>query len=153
MPSGISIFFCTETKSLNAAELEKECTSALVYKIKAGDIDKLSKQKLYLPSTVMDLVWMTQNFCSIISLCFCALSMFTTFLNNWANHMYENRLMYTSRQYSDPYFFARVLFTIDESLQIHWCSCSNTDDRLSVTDRILLMNDTQGSILTTSKIN
>jgi hypothetical protein len=95
----------------------------------------------------MDLVWMTQNFCSVIALCFGASSLSATFLNNWANHMYENRLMYTSLQASDPYFFARVLFTIDNALQIHWRSCSNTDDRLSVNDRILLMTDTQDSIL------
>jgi hypothetical protein len=55
--------------------------------------------------------------------------------------------MYTSLQASDPYFFARVLFTIDNAPQIHWRSCSNTDDRLSVDDRILLMTDTQDSIL------
>jgi hypothetical protein len=86
-PSGISIFFCPETKSLNAAKLEKERAFTLADKIKAGDIDKLSKQKLYLPSTVMDLVWMMQNFCSVIALCFGASSLSATFLNNWANHM------------------------------------------------------------------
>jgi hypothetical protein len=36
-PSGISIFFCPETKSLNAAEIEKEKSFALADKIKSGD--------------------------------------------------------------------------------------------------------------------
>jgi hypothetical protein len=48
-PSGISIFFCPETKSLNAHELEKEHNLALADKIKNADIEKLSKQKIYLP--------------------------------------------------------------------------------------------------------
>jgi hypothetical protein len=128
---------------MNASELEKERAFALADKVKPGDIDKLAKQKLYLPSLVMDLVWMTQNFCSVISLCFGAASLSATFFKNWADHMYENRLMYTSLQASDPFFFARVLFSIDNALQIHWRSCSNTDDRLSVNDRVLFMEDTQ----------
>jgi hypothetical protein len=142
-PSGVSIFFCPETKSMNASELEKERAFALADKVKPGDIDKLAKQKLYLPSLVMDLVWMTQNFCSVISLCFGAASLSATFFKNWVDHMYKNRLMYTSLQVSDPFFFARVLFSIDNALQIHWRSCSNTDDRLSVNDRVLFMEDTQ----------
>ena len=44
--SGVSILFCSENKSLNAAELEKERTFALTDKIKAGDIEKLLKQEL-----------------------------------------------------------------------------------------------------------
>jgi hypothetical protein len=95
----------------------------------------------------MDLVWMTQNFCSVIALCFGSASLSATYLKNWADHMYENRLMYTSLQASNPFFFARVLFAIDNTLQIHWRSCSNTDDRLSVNDRVLFMNDIQDSIL------
>jgi hypothetical protein len=56
-PSGISIFYCPECKSLNAHELEKERALALADKIKQGDIEKMSKQKLYLPTSVMDMVW------------------------------------------------------------------------------------------------
>jgi hypothetical protein len=61
-PSGISIFFCPETKSSNANEIEKKRLSALADKVNISDIEKLSKQKLYIPNTLMDLVWMTQNF-------------------------------------------------------------------------------------------
>jgi hypothetical protein len=146
-PSGVSIFFCLETKSLNAIELEKEKNFALADKIKSGDIEKLSKQRLYLPTSLMDMVWMTQNFLAVISLCFGSHSLSATFLKDWADHMYENRLMYSSLQASDPSFFAKVLFAIDNALQIHWRSCSTANDRLSVNDKILLMSDTQDSIL------
>jgi hypothetical protein len=63
-------FYCQETKSMNATELEKEGYLALANKVKATDIEKLSKQKMYLPTSIMDLVWMVQNFHAVISLCF-----------------------------------------------------------------------------------
>jgi hypothetical protein len=69
-PSEVSIFYCQETKSTNAYELERERYLALADKVKATDIEKLSKQKMYLPTTIMDLIWMTQNFHTVISLCF-----------------------------------------------------------------------------------
>lgn len=69
-PSGISIFYCLETKSANAYKMEKERNLALVNKVNASDLEKLSKPKLSLPSTLMDLVWTTQNFHAIVSLCF-----------------------------------------------------------------------------------
>jgi len=53
-PSGISIFYCTETKSNNNFELEKERSLALVDKINAADIEKLAKQKISLPLSLMD---------------------------------------------------------------------------------------------------
>ncbi len=61
--------------------------------------------------------------------------------------MYKNRLMYSSLQASNPTFFMKVLFTIDNALQIHWRSCSTSQDCLSVNDRILFMTETQDSIL------
>jgi len=61
--------------------------------------------------------------------------------------MYKNRLMYSSLHAADPYFFAKVLFAIDSALQIHWCSCSLTEDRLSVNDSVLHMTEIQYSIL------
>jgi len=69
-PSGVSIFFCPETKSSNVNEIEKERLLALANKVNASDIEKLSKQKLYIPNTIMDLVLMTQNFYSIVKFCF-----------------------------------------------------------------------------------
>ncbi len=69
-PSGDSIFFCPETKSINATELENEWNFALVDKVKAGDIGKLSNKCFYLPISIMDMVWITPNFLAIISLCF-----------------------------------------------------------------------------------
>jgi len=47
-PSGISLFFCPEANSLSVAELEKERSFALVDKLKAGDLEKLSKQQITL---------------------------------------------------------------------------------------------------------
>jgi hypothetical protein len=146
-PSGVSIFYCQETKSTNANELEKERCLALAANIKPTDIEKLSKQKMYLPTSIMDLVWMTQNFNAVVSLCFGPNSHSSTFLKDRTNHIYDNHLIYSSIYASDPYFYAKILFTIDNALQIHWRSCSSATDRLSVNDRILRMTDTQDSIL------
>ncbi len=48
---------------------------------------------------------------------------------------------------SDPSFDAKILFTIDKALQIHWRSCSSAADPLLVNDHILRMTDTHDSIL------
>jgi hypothetical protein len=101
------------------AEREKECSFALVGKLKESNLEKLSKQKLYFPSTVMDMVFMIQNFHAIISLYFGKSSHSASFLIGWCNHMFENRLMYSSLQAMDPQFFAHVLFAINSALQIH----------------------------------
>ncbi len=127
--SGVSIFFSPEAKSLSIAELERERNFAPVDKLKTGDIVKLSKQKLHLPSTVMDMVFMVQNFHAIISLCFGKSAHSETFLMGWCNHMFESRLMYSSIQAADQQFFAKVLFAIHSTLQIHWRSCGISTDR------------------------
>jgi hypothetical protein len=126
--SGISIFYCPESKSLNAHELEKERNLALADKIKQGDIETLAKQKLFIPTTVMDMVWMMQNLQATNALCFGPTSHSAIFLEDWAQHMYQNKIMYTSLQTSDPSFFTKVLFTIDSALQINWRSCCQTSD-------------------------
>lgn len=128
-------------------DLEKERNFALVDKVKISDINKLLKQRLYLPPSVMVMVWMTQNFLSFISLCFGPNSILAKFLKDWVEHMYENHLIYLSLQASDPSLYAKVLFSIDNTLQLHWRSCSINEDGLSVNNRVLLMPDTQDSIL------
>jgi hypothetical protein len=120
LPSGTSIFFCPETSTINSKDLERERSFALADKIKQDDIDKLPKQKMCFPLTIMEAVWMTQNYHSLISLCFGQQSHSALFLESWANHMYKNRLMYKSLQASDNTFFSQVLFAIDRALQIHW---------------------------------
>jgi hypothetical protein len=45
-PSGVSIFFCPESKYLNTAELEKERSFDLIDKVKANDLERSSKEKL-----------------------------------------------------------------------------------------------------------
>jgi hypothetical protein len=129
---GLVFFFCPEAKSINAHDLEKERSFALADKVKNADIEKLSKQKLYIPSTLMDMVWMTQNLYAIISLCFGEKSHSATFVSDWAKHMYNNRIIYASLQAMDHCFFAKVLFMIDSALQIHWRSCCEASDRMSV---------------------
>jgi len=119
LPSSVSIFFCPEISSLNSYEIEKDRNLALVDKIKPTDIDKISKEKFSLPETVMDMVWLTQNFHAVVSLCFGPSSHSAKFLKDWGNHMYANRLMYKSLQARDNTFFAQVLFCIDRALQIH----------------------------------
>jgi hypothetical protein len=146
-PSGISIFFCPESKSLHATELEKERCFALIDKVKVNDLEKLSKQKLHLPTSIIDMIFMTQNLYTGISLCFGESSNSALFLLGWANHMNENRLMYSNLQASDSSFFAKVLFSIDNALQFHWSSCCNSRDRMSVDDKVLLIQDSQDMIL------
>jgi hypothetical protein len=80
-PLGISIFYCSKSKSLNTHMLEKERALALADKIKQGDIEKMTKQKLYLHTSVMDMVWMTQNFQATLALCFGPNSHSATFLD------------------------------------------------------------------------
>jgi hypothetical protein len=70
LPSGISIFFCPELSSLNSSEVERDRNLAAVDKIKQCDIDKIAKEKFSFPDSIMDLVWMTQNYHSVASLCF-----------------------------------------------------------------------------------
>ncbi len=146
-PSGISLFFCPESKSLNSYELEKEQNLALADKIKHSDLEKLAKQKLTIPSTIMDMVWMTQNMFAIIKLCFGPSSHSAKFLKSWATHMYDNRIMYKSLQATDYTFYAKVLFSIDSALQTHWKSCCDAPDRMSVNDRVLFAQDQQDLIL------
>jgi hypothetical protein len=90
---------------------------------------------------------MTQNFYSVIKLCFGERCHSAQFLKEWADHIYANRIMYSTIQASDPYFFVKLLFAIDSALQSHWRSCSSTSDRLSVNNRVLQMTDIQDSIL------
>jgi hypothetical protein len=85
--SGISIFYCPEKKFSNYNELEKERNLALANKKKSTDIEKLSKQKIFLPTTVMDLIRMTQKFHAVISLCFGPESHSSIYLKEWANHI------------------------------------------------------------------
>jgi len=92
-PSGVSIFFCPVTKSLNASELEKKRNFAMADKVKAVEIEKLTKQKLFLPNNIMDMVCMTWNLYSILSLCFGKTPHSAIFLKDWADHMYENHLI------------------------------------------------------------
>lgn len=95
------------TTTLNSKDLERERCFALADKIKQDDINKLPKQKLTFPQTIMEAIWMTQNFHAIISLCFGNKSHSALFLESWADHMYKHRLMYKSLQATDPSFFLR----------------------------------------------
>jgi len=95
----------------------------------------------------MDLVWSTQNFQAVVALCFGPILHSATFLQEWFDHIYDNCMIYTSSQASDPYFFAKVMFAIDNALQNHWRSCSSASNRASVNDSVLHMSAVQESIL------
>jgi len=62
------------------SELEKERNFAMADKIKAEGIKKLSKQNLYLPPSIMDMVLMTKKLYAVISLCFGKEAHSSTFL-------------------------------------------------------------------------
>jgi len=123
---------------------------ALADKVLLSDIDKLSKQKLYLPNSVMDLVWMVPNLHTIIKLCFGLYSHSAVFLKGLADHIYENKIMYNTLYTADPFFFAKALYAIDHALQLYWRSCSSSDDHLSINDRVLFMGEVQESVLSFS---
>jgi len=133
-PSGISIFFCLEAKSLNAYDLEKDRILSMADKVQQSDIDKLAKQKMVFLTCLMDLVWTTQNLLAIIKLFFGHKSSSAIFLSNWAAHMYKHRITYASLQGSDPAFYVKVLNTIDIALQQHWKSCCESNDHQEVND-------------------
>jgi len=143
-PSGIRIFFCPELSTINSTELEKD---ALADKVKHGDLEKVTKQKFHIPQNIMEMVWTTQNFYAIISLCFGPQLHSAIFLQDWAKNMYNNRLMYKSLLALDQTFIIQVLFLIDRALQIHWKSCCNNNSQDSVNDRILMMQDKQDLII------
>jgi len=119
----------------------------LIDKVNQSDIEKLAKQKMSLPSSLMDLVWTTQNFQAVLSLCFGPDSHSASFLQGWIDHMYENWLLYSNMAANDPFFFAKVMFKIDNALQKHWRSCSASSHRESVNDNVLRMGDVQQSIV------
>jgi hypothetical protein len=146
-PAGLSIFFCPAVSLVNSYELERDRNLALVDKIKQSDIEKLSKEKFSFPDSIMDMVWLTQNYHAIVSLCFGEKSHLAKFLKDWGNHMYSNHLLYKSQQASNSSFFTQVLFCIDNALQIHWCTCCKFSDRESVNDRILLMSEKRDLII------
>jgi hypothetical protein len=60
--------------------------------------------------------------------------------------MMRHRQMYKSCHDSDNSFLTQVLFAIDTALQIHWRSCADNEDRSSVNDKILIMDDLQTNI-------
>jgi len=90
---------------------------------------------------------MTQNYHTVIALCFGPKSHSAKFLQDWGNRMYNNRLMYKTLQARDSTFFTQVLFCIERALQIHWHSCCNCEDRESVNDRVLFMSDKRDLIV------
>jgi len=74
-------------------------------------------------------------------------SYLAVFLNEWASHVYNNWIIYTSNYAADPVFYAIVLFTIDSTPQVHWKSCSSASNCQLVNDHVLQMSKVQVSIL------
>jgi hypothetical protein len=146
-PLGISIFYCPESKPLNAHELEKERNLALADTIKQGHIKKSAKQKTKHTINCGEYGLDDPNLQATIALCLGPTSHSAMFLEDWAQDMYQNCIAYISLQKSDPVFFTKVLFAIDSALQIHWRSCCLTLDRSSVNDKVLMMQDCQDQIL------
>jgi hypothetical protein len=87
------------------------------------------------------------EFQAVVALCFGPRLHSATFLQEWFDHIYDSCMIYTSSQASDPYFFAKVMFAIDNALQNHWRSCSSASNRASVNDSVLHMSAVQESIL------
>jgi len=147
-PSGISIFFCpdsaSEEKNENYHSFEKGL--ALVEKIEKSDISKLTKQTITLPHSNMNTYLMVTNFKAVIELCFGPESQSAICLQSWCDHIFYNRQIYLGWEESDPTFYTKVLFAIDKSLQIHWKSCYDNEDRSSVNDKILCMQQLQSDI-------
>lgn len=61
-----------------------------------------------------------------------------SFIKGCVDHMYNNRIIYSSNNYtSDPFFYAKVLCTINYALQVHWKCCASAVNHQSVYDHIL----------------
>ncbi len=120
-PSGISILFCPETKSLNSFELKKERPFEWSWEI--------IQKKLFIPTNVMELLLVIQNLLAIISLCFGPSSHSARFLKSWTTHIYENRIMHSSLHTTDHTFFAKIL-----SALIAHCKLTGNSVMMLMTD-------------------
>jgi hypothetical protein len=94
----------------------------------------------------MNAYLMVKNFKAVIDLCFGPESQSAICLQSWCDHIFDNRHIYLGWEESDPTFHTKVLYAIDKSLQIHWKSCYDNEDRSSVNDKILFMQQTQADI-------
>ncbi len=144
-PSGISIFFSPEPTSASITT-DPDRGLALLDKVERADISKLTKEKFEFPSSVINAIFMLQNFRAIIALCFGENSNSALCVKNWVSHMMKHRQMYHSCQESDHTFLSQVFFAIDRALQIHWRSCADNSTGSNVNDRILFMDDSQSNI-------
>ncbi len=141
-PSGISIFFCPQTTSTgNAPDYDRSL--ALLEKVERSDLHKLTKEKYEFPTSVINAIFMLQNFGAILSLCFGTASQSAICIQGWIRHMMKHRPMYHSCHESDHTFLSQVFFSIDRALQIHWLFCGDNSNRSNVNDRILFMQDAQ----------
>ncbi len=148
-PSGISIFFCPDASSeekYNDQNSSFERGLSLLEKIEKSDIGKLTKQTITLPTGNMNAYLMVKNYKAIINLCFGEESQSALCLQSWCDHIFDNRQLYMGWEESDPSFHTKVLYAIDKSLQIHWKSCYDCNDRSSVNDKILFMHHIQNDI-------
>jgi len=140
-PSGISLFFCSESLSSDT-----DIGYALLDKIERSDIQKASKQTLEIPQNYSSALWMLKNLRVVLNLYFGQKSPASICLLSWINHFEINRVNYRSLQHSDPSFLTQVLYSIDRALQIYWLSCSENEERRSVNTKILQMQDLQNNI-------
>lgn len=118
----------------------------MLNKIEHQDIKRLMSQSLVIPDSIMNAIFMLENLKAITTLCFGEESHSSICIQSWVDHMMRHRQMYKSCHDSDNSFLTQVLFAIDTSLQIHWRSCADHDERTSVNDKILIMNDLETNI-------
>jgi hypothetical protein len=145
-PTGISVFYCPESSSISTSYNDYEKALVMLNKIERQDIKRLMSQSLVIPDSIMSAIFMLENLKAITTLCFGEESHSTICIQSWVDHMMRHRQMYKSCHESDNSFLTQVLFAIDTALQIHWRSCADAEDRTSVNDKILIMDDLQMNI-------
>ena len=140
-PSGISLFYCAES-----LKSDSDQGYALLDKIERSDILKVSKQTLEIPKNYSAALWMIKNLRAVLNLFLGQNSSSSKCLSSWITHFESNRVNYRSLQEANQTFLTQVLFAIDRALQIYWLSCSEQENRRSINNKILQMQDLQSNI-------
>ncbi len=101
--SGNSIFFCPEPTSASIT-MDPDRGLALLDKVERVNISKLTKEKFEFPYSIINAIFILQNFWAIIALCFGEHSNSAICIKNWISHMMKRCQMYHSCQESDHTF-------------------------------------------------
>ncbi|MGH7974065.1 MAG: hypothetical protein ACREBR_00965, partial [bacterium] len=87
-----------------------------------------------------------QNFHFSLQFLFGATALVTSQVGTWVNHIFNNKVLYTSIQAHTPNFYASVCFAIDRGVQSYLISCMISKERTLVDDSCINYAAIQDSI-------